>query len=477
MTESIRGRLTMTLAIAIAAVLTASAVVAHARFRARSYEELDAHLDFEGREMVEVLQRDSSQLGTAASGMRAWFEEIEAAYYYEFVAADGTVVTRSRNLEGKSIPRPAQWIDSDEGFETTLPDGRPGWAVRVPIEPADWKALAPCCDLPQSSEHFRDGGVVFVATARAHVEQVLSELRVALAIGGVATILVAIAAAGVAVRRTLGPLERLSMSAASIEPGDLTARFGTNGAPVELRPIYRRLNELLERVQLAFARERRFNSAVAHELRTPVAELKTICEVDLRYPATAEEHESTVRQAGEIAALMESLIGRLLALRRAEVGAIALQEETVEVEAIVRQSIEQLASVIRERQLSIDVASTPGASLHTDRTLLTAIISNLISNAVHHSPVGGRIRCAVEAESGRLEVSNPAPDLQPEDLPRLFEPFWRKQSARSDDDHMGLGLALSTAFAERLGMKLTATLDRDGWLHLFLETDVRLVSA
>ena len=136
---------------------------------------------------------------------------------------------------------------------------------------------------------------------------------------------------GTALNRGLKPLRDLERQTDAIDATTLDARFDPTDAPVELRPVYERLNDLIHRLETGFDRERRFSSDLAHEMRTPVAELKMLSEVALKWPdqAGAGTHAETL----DIARQLESMIESLLALARWESGEVSLQKETVDLAA------------------------------------------------------------------------------------------------------------------------------------------------
>lgn len=244
----------------------------------------------------------------------------------------------------------------------------------------------------------------------------------------------------------------------------LGQRFASSKMPAEVSQISRRLNELMARLQASFAREKRFSADVAHELRTPIAELRTLSEVALRWPDDVAATRKVLQDALEIALQMESLVAGLLTLARCEAGLIAVHPEAIAVAELTREVLHSLAKEIQTKRLTITLQIAENTCWRTDATALRSIMTNLCSNAVRHSPSGGAIRLCVESAEpgGRLRITNPAKNLAAEDLPHLFERFWRKDGARSSNANSGLGLALSRAYAQALGMTLRAELTNEG---------------
>jgi two-component system sensor histidine kinase QseC len=238
--------------------------------------------------------------------------------------------------------------------------------------------------------------------------------------------------------------------------------------PGELAPIAARLNELLARLEDSFERERRFSSDVAHEFRTPVAELRSLAELAIKLPDTRAadaDHETLA-----IALHLESILTRLLALARGEHGGLPVARERVELAALVRDVCESFREKAAARELDLKVNVPADAQAETDPVLLRSILRNLVDNAVAYAPRGGAVEVEAAADNGRLtlRIVNTTDDLEERDLPHLFERFWRKDAARTGDGHTGLGLSLARVFAEGIGCELSATLVGEGQLAVAL---------
>jgi len=260
----------------------------------------------------------------------------------------------------------------------------------------------------------------------------------------------------VVVRRGLQPLAQLAERAGMIDAASLQLRFPMEQLPAELLPIAGRLNELLARLEAAFERERQFSADVAHELRTPIAELRSLTEVALRWPDDAAATKRTLQEALAIALQMESVVTRLLALARCEAGQMAVRREPVAVAALVAELWEPLAEPARQKNLIVTIGVPAEAQWEADPALLRGILANLLANAVEYCPAGGSVE--VRFDGNELRVANATDNLSESDLPHLFARFWRKDPARSSGTHCGLGLALARAFARAMECDLKASL-------------------
>jgi two-component system sensor histidine kinase QseC len=361
------------------------------------------------------------------------------------------VITRSPALGTADLPRRTGSLARPRFWNLPLADGRPGRAIGVEFKPQT-----------ESSGHGRNSSwpavLLVVASDRENLEEALAEL---LTIGGVCGVLLLAATLGTVprvLRRGLAPLDRLGEQAAQIDADKLAARFPAAGLPVELQPICARLNALLARLEESFARERRFSADLAHELRTPLAELRSLAECALKWPETRDA--TTDRDTLAAARQMETLVTNMLALARGEHGHLAVRREPVPLDALVREAWRPFHARAEARGLRAEVAP-PGATATADPVLLRSILSNLFDNAVSYAPTGGAI--SITGETGpagvTVRVANATENLDPADLEKLFDRFWRKEAARSGGEHSGLGLPLARMFAGAMDWTLTAALE------------------
>ncbi len=378
------------------------------------------------------------------------FQEENSQDFFELWSDEGKPILRSASLRGADLPVRTGTFDRPRFWNFELVDGHPGRAIGVVFQPKG--------DHENRRVPATAGLRLVVASDRENLDEALHEL---LGIGLACSALLVASTLWVIPRvlhRGLQPLHRLGEQAAQINAESLTARFPADTLPPELQPICARLNELLARLELSFERERRFSADLAHELRTPLAELRSLAECALKWPDTREA--TTDRETLAIATQMEAIVTNLLALARGERGQLACHNESVALATLAQEAWRPFAHRAAERQLRINFALAPAMAV-ADPALLRSILGNLFDNAVDYTPAGGEIAVTTQGDAAgvTLQIANATENLEAVDLPNLFDRFWRKEAARTGGQHVGLGLSLARVFAAAMGWKLSAALD------------------
>lgn len=377
------------------------------------------------------------------------FEGRRPRDFFEAWSDGGRPIARSESLGPETdLPLTLGTLDHPKIWNLTLPTHRAGRAIGFTFLPKSRNDIVPRARLPTV-------GLV-VASDREELDETLWTL---VAIAGVTAALLATTTLWLVPRLLRGglrPLDQLAFETARIDATSLSTRFAVDGLPDELRPIATRLNDLLARLELSFQRERRFSADLAHELRTPLAELRSIAECALKWPDSRDA--TTDRETLAVAEQMERLVGVILALARAENGGSKPDMQRTALDEFVRDAWQPFAAPATVRRIKISMALS-AVSAQADGALLRSILTNLFDNAVDYTPADGALEIRLRDEGGRavIQVSNDAPDLSASDLPNLFDRFWRKEASRTSGKHLGLGLSLARGFAEAMGWSLTAS--------------------
>ncbi len=374
------------------------------------------------------------------------FDERNPRDFYEIWDEAGRALARSESLGDADLAPPSLRPGRPTFWNLRLPTARPGRAIAFSFVPK-----------VQGEPPLGESVRLMVASDCSGLSEDLWQLVAIAGISGVVLLGATLWLIPRVLREGLAPLERLGERAAAIDSHSLDTRFSVAELPEELRPIASRLNDLLSRIEESFDRERRFSSDLAHELRTPLAELRSLVECSLQWPETRDPAEP--REILAISAQMEGIVAHLLALARGESGQLPVQVEEVCLDRLVRERWSRLAERAVAQGLTAKLELRP-TLVSADPTLLQSIVDNVLENAVAYSARPAILGISVETRTGNVvfHAENPAPHLTPADLPRLFERFWRKEAARSDGLHVGLGLPLARVFAEAMGWTLTAAL-------------------
>lgn len=264
----------------------------------------------------------------------------------------------------------------------------------------------------------------------------------------------------VGVRRGLQPLARTECEIAHRSPTQLTP-IALAEVPVEIRGIVGELNHLLEALADAMARERRFTSHAAHELRTPLAVLKTQAQLALRAPEGSQREESLHHLIAGVDRASR-LVSQLLTLTRLEPDVTRTLRGELDLREIAREAVAELAPLALERGVELGLDAPEPARVHGIALALGILVRNLIDNAIRHSPAGGRVdvRLTVDAATVTLTVSDQGPGIPPEERARVFEPFYRVPGSPSGG--AGLGLAIVQRIVAFHGGRVGAEAGPDG---------------
>lgn len=261
----------------------------------------------------------------------------------------------------------------------------------------------------------------------------------------------------VAVRRGLAPLRAMRAQAQVVTAQQLSQRLPVQSVPLELAELAQSLNDMLARLELAFARLSDFSSDIAHELRTPVSNLMTQTQVALSRNRSAADYRSVLESNAEEFERMARMISDMLLLAKADHGLVLPQLETLQMAQEGRAVLDYFDALAEEKNLSLQL--TGEATLLADRLMMRRALSNLLSNAVRHAVAGSVIRVELKSLADQLEitVTNHGETIAPEHLARVFDRFFRVDPARQrSSEGTGLGLAITQSIVTAHGGNISA---------------------
>ena len=268
----------------------------------------------------------------------------------------------------------------------------------------------------------------------------------------------------VLVRTALAPIGAMARRAGAISVYRLGERLPEDDVPRELRDLSIAFNQTLERLEDSFRRLSQFSSDLAHDLRTPIGNLMGEAQVALRFPRSPEEYQDVLASAVEECERINRMIDGMLFLARAENAQAAVNHVSLTGEHEVVRVLEFYEGLLAER--GVDVKVRGSARIWADPDLLRRALSNLISNAVSHTPAGRTItvELAEEADgSTSISVRNPGDGIPPDVLPHVFKRFFRADPARGGSDRgSGLGLAIVRTIMQMHGGTATAASEAGG---------------
>lgn len=300
--------------------------------------------------------------------------------------------------------------------------------------------------------------VVGLAIDLSHHEHFMRSFRMALWAVVIFAALLTGFLGWVAVRRGLAPLQAMRLGAAAVTAHRLDFRLAEEAVPVELAALARSLNEMLARLEESFRRLSDFSSDLAHELRTPVSNLLTQTQVTLSRTRTAEEYRDVLASNSEELERMARMISDMLFLAKAENGLIVPERCAVDLAAEVRGLFDFYEALAEEKQISLRLEGE--GSTHGDRLMLRRALSNLLSNAIRHTPAAGRVLVRICGSSeGTISVGvlNSGEPIAAEHIPRLFDRFYRADPSRQrTGEEAGLGLAITRSIVVAHGGEITA---------------------
>ncbi len=244
------------------------------------------------------------------------------------------------------------------------------------------------------------------------------------------------------VKRSMRAVATASEQAVAIAPNDIHRRLPLTGLPLEIEPLARKVNDALDRLEKGYRAEQAFTASAAHELRTPLSVLRARIEA---IPPSEQRDHALDKVDG-----MARLIGQLLQLARVETWQ-ERSEDMTDMAEICRAVATDLSAQVVAAGGDIELrAPNCDTGWKVDRVLLEVVVRNLIENALRHGGTAPRIRVTVDRAA--LIVEDDGPGIAADDGDRVFKAFWRRQS--SDGEGAGIGLALVSRIAERIGARV-----------------------
>jgi heavy metal sensor kinase len=429
---SLRTRLTLVYLAGVIVTLAAVSVVLRQTLRGRLVAALDQELA-RGAAAAQIVVADTGTSNPAELSRR-----LNNLSPSELAAAPFLVTVRGP--DGRPVASVPAGLENllepqSVGTRTVQTDG--SLRLRVLTEP-----------LP-------GGGIVEAAETMDSVEGPLEQHRTATLLAAAAALPLVAAFAYVLAGRGLQPLEDVVAFAAQVRAGDLRRRLTHRRRPPEVQRLADAFDEMLERLEAAFAQQRRFVGDVSHELRTPLTALRGGIDVLLMQPDLSPEEQEQLDELSQECSRLIRLTRNLLGLAQAEAGRTP-NVEPVEMDRICLEAVRQ-ARALRE-DVAVEVAGFVPITVMGDGDLLLQMVLNLLENAVRFSPEGGAVVLSLErqGDAAVVQVTDSGPGIGIEHLPHIFERFYRVADGRNARGGTGLGLAIVRWIATAHGGDVTA---------------------
>ncbi len=262
----------------------------------------------------------------------------------------------------------------------------------------------------------------------------------------------------------LAPLRAMKARAQAITGQRLEAQMPVESVPVEMADLAESLNAMLRRLQEEFRKLSEFSSDLAHELRTPISNLLTETQVAISMPRSADEYRDILASNAEEFQRLARMVSDMLFLAKAEHGLVLPSRERIAIEDEVAALLDFYDALAEEKNIRLQ--QTGSGMIWGDRLMLRRALSNLLSNALRYTPTDSVVSISIQQDERgtAVSVSNPGPSIPAAQLPRLFDRFFRADSARvvAESDGSGLGLAITRSIAEVHGGSIGVT-SVDDW--------------
>jgi two-component system heavy metal sensor histidine kinase CusS len=408
--------------------------------------------DEDFRDMADSLNNGRMLMGTSVpSGSRQapdirppWAMPHQPEIYLRLLDRNARILVETRGMTDELLPP-----SKTDLAKIPVPDGRKQEIVSRTGKPFLALTVRVTGRSPTEPAQFLQ-----VALDREHDRYLLARYRERLWwILGVSLVLSSLVGYLIA-RSGMRPIERIGQTAERIRSTTLHERINPAGLPAELSGLAGTFNSMLDRLQESFQRISQFSDDVAHELRTPVNNLRGEIEVALSKSRTGEDYRDTLGSCLEECTRISRLIQSLLFLARTESTSEPLQGEHIDVGKELATVLEFYEAAAAEAGVILRALASDGLSAQVDRTLFQQAIGNLVSNAITHTKSGGSVEIAARADNGLLivTVTDSGSGIAAEHLPHVFDRFYRADPARTNSgQNVGLGLAVVKGIVGRHG--------------------------
>ncbi len=442
MSISLKWRIAAGYAIILIAVLIATSSIIAWRFQGILYDEARSRVDNVMREIVQAAQPQPNPFAIqdlASDSITQLFNSNNLATWESpttFIQVDspgGYPLAKTTNLGASRIPPNTSLdLDHDSAFRTVSLDGRPFLVEDRIIRSGNF------------------GAIVHVAEPLDALNRTFAQTRRAVILVLIAAAIAVIGLSIVLAQQAIDPITRLSQAMREIRSDRLHLRLNWPKRNDEIGELTQSFNDLLARLEEAFARERQFIADASHELKTPLTSINANAQMLLRWG----DRDDTIRRESletiaDESASLAGMVNGMLTLAKADRGD-ALPKEPLSLAAVAQEAVRSAAQRAAEKGLTLDFSADDDSIVVLgDASLLRQLIGNLVDNALKFTEAGTvDVRVAGNATQAWVEVDDSGPGIPEEDWPHVFDRFYRADKAHSREiPGTGLGLAIVRSIA------------------------------
>ena len=372
---------------------------------------------------------------------------------------DNKVFKRSETLklfDINELPKLDLALHESSITNITLPDGRSGRMYYIKFNPQLDS------DVREEFEKGQQPMALAYATSNEGLNQVLWLVDIVFIFSSIFAVVAVRVIVFNVVERGLKPLDKLNIELKQIDLNSEISEISTSQLPEELIGIAEGINHFISENKTLYSREKRLTSDIAHELKTPIAELLNLTEVAIKFPHEKQLSKSYKTDVLTITKRLSNIVKGILLLQKSTCQS-EFKKAEIEVEPLLN------AIITSENKANKDINvnfNNQCEHIYINEFAFTIILTNLINNALYYSPDSTSVVVTVEPELSTrqtiVKISNVSKfEYSEDDLGLFFEPLWQKDSSRTSEERYGLGLAIVQSYCDKIGASLTVAIDHE----------------
>ena len=374
---------------------------------------------------------------------------ITNSFYFVMWQCEGNVLARSTNAPA-DVPMPPRIEAADSRTAAGVEQNGTGASHKPGPGPSFFSSFRTRGTVREAFRFTPFGDCFLVGHSLGPDLAAMRRLGLWLIAAGSAVLILGLAGGWWVASRAIRPIEDISATAVKIAGGDLSQRINAADTDSELGRLAAVLNSTFARLEAAFAHQSRFTSDASHELRTPVSVILTQTQTALARERSEPEYREALEACQRAANRMRRLTESLLELARLDAGQEPMKHERFDLSRVARECVELVRPLADQRGLQIQ-CELPAVECVGDPERISQLATNLLSNAIHFNRDRGEVKISTYADNGSviLAVADTGVGIPDEDLPHIFERFYRVDKSRSRiQGRTGLGLAICKAIVD-----------------------------